>query len=56
VSKTRCVQSFKKDFAAFIAAFVLIFPAAFAPIFSTVLIFAVAAFSAVPVSVFIFTE
>jgi hypothetical protein len=54
VSKARCVQSLGEDFAAFIAVFVPAFSAAFAPTFPAALVFAAAAFSAVPASAFAF--
>jgi hypothetical protein len=56
MSKARCVQSFEKDFAVFIVAFVPAFLVAFAPAFPAALVSAAAVFSAVPVFAFAFAE
>jgi hypothetical protein len=52
VSKTRCVQSFEEDFAAFTAAFAPAFPTALASADTST----AATFPAVPASAFAFAE
>jgi hypothetical protein len=55
MSKARCVQLFKEDFAVFVTAFVSAFFAVFAPAFPAALVFAAAAFPTTLASAFAFT-
>jgi hypothetical protein len=58
MSKTRCIQLFREDFAVFIIVFAPTFSVAFVSAFSAVLVFVntftAAAFPTIPASIFIF--